>query len=214
MEDWSRKRLLDCIAVLQEYRLETYGNSHKTIMTQTTPAHEEIGKLITDLCVESVLEIGCAVGALKNAISFPPSVSYRGIDPLRLKDIDYDFPFLETFLEDMPMDFAKGVDCVVIKDSIDYFFDINISISKISNILKNTGFFILSEGGRGSEINNYSQGFIETNNYELHDEGVLRTYPQGRLNIKDIFSAINTSGFVLIRGLLSADDRGILVFQK
>jgi len=169
--------------------------------------------LIAQIGAKSILEIGCAAGALKNSANFPSAALYRGIDPLRISGVAYDFPFMETTLEEMPSDFASGIDCFVIKDSIDCLFDLDQAMKKMSRIFTTNGFLIVSESCRGAEIKSLSTGGSSDSGI-VASEVVLRTYPTGRKELSDILRSAISSGFSIEQAYISSADRGTLLFKK
>jgi SAM-dependent methyltransferase len=98
----------------------------------------------------TLLDVGCKRGELKASTFFPPHVQYFGIDPLIAPGIEYSFPFRCEQIESTSFD-NQTFDFVVIKDSVDYFEELDAALASAFRLLKRGGRLLISEGGHSHQ---------------------------------------------------------------
>jgi SAM-dependent methyltransferase len=172
------------------------------------PGYDHSAQLISQYVFdhEKLLDIGCKTGGLLKSEFFPNLVNYYGLDPLRIEDAEYPFNFENRMIEDAVEIYGREIfDCAHIKDSIDYFCDLDKSFQSIRDVLKPGGILIITEGGfRKGRIREIISIFFRNVRRIMNRDYIHahETYPNGDYKIDEIKAALYKSGFRIINEII------------
>jgi len=173
--------------------------------------HDDVGAWISKFgTTGNLLDVGCRRGELMRSKSFPPTIVYFGIDPLRI-DGQNEFNFRCETLETTSFPDAM-FDFVIIKDSFDYFLEPRKALAAAFRLLKPGGYFLLTEGGHPSErvprwktvlrtAKGYARAVIKRDYRALRRQKAFNAesiYPNGDIPTSDILGYCKEAGFLIV----------------
>ncbi|MCS5704688.1 class I SAM-dependent methyltransferase [Synechococcus sp. FGCU-3] len=163
----------------------------------------------------SLLEIGCRTGGLRKSRHLSTDIIYSGIDPLKDPDYKYDFNYECVAAEDLSIE-GRCHDCILIRDSFDYFYDPAKALKNMMAILKPGGLLLISEGNHQGLISNtfarirnksrllfsalLHKDVREIQKSQLQYQSsvdVCSTYPNGDLSKREIKNLLKNAGFTI-----------------
>ena len=153
-----------------------------------------------------ILDIGCRAGELRQNKFMPSSLTYYGLDPLRIEGVEYDFSYEQITVESCVNVYEVHVfDAAIIKDSIDHVVNLNDMLTAIYVVLRSGGLLFISEAGRAPR----SVGILRMARRVLgglkrklspmrrssQTLEVVDLYPNGYMTTETIFAALHRQGF-------------------
>lgn len=200
-------------------KLTVWRNQYPITNEMAMPGYDHSALLISKYIQldEKIVDIGCKTGGLRQSKYFPKSVNYYGLDPLCIEGEQYLFNFENCKIEEAVEVYGREFfNCAHIKDSIDYFYDLDASLQSIFDVLKPGGILIITEGDFSPvSIYEYFISFLRKIRQFFNDNYVhaYDTYPNGDYSLNTIKASIARSGLTVIFEEIN-DGRLDLVVRK
>ncbi len=200
-------------------KLTEWRNQYPITNEMAMPSYDHSAQLISQYSHrdDNFIDIGCKTGGLRQSKYFPKSVNYYGVDPLCIEGEEYLFNFKNCKIEEAVEVYGREFfHCAHIKDSIDYFCDLDTSLQSIIDILKPGGIIIITEGDfQPVSISGYFIFCLRRIRQFLNDKYVHAhdTYPNGDYSLDCIKTSIIRSGLSIIFEEIN-DGRLDLVIRK